>query len=170
MPKLPSDLMMDNLLLYGEYEVIGHKPLTEADFEFPISFGRSIDQRPVVFLQWGLIHLELPIRKFDKYLVAENPLLPENSPSKRNTNPYGYYAIGFRPRYDTQSILKAIKNGHSYAFEQDRHFRSIFDLRNPLNASIKEEIFNKFGLNPKKSYVENCITAKTRSMLEVLNN
>lgn len=79
-PKLPSDLMMDNLLLYGEFEIIGFEPLIEADFDFPISYGRSIRQRQVVFLQWGLIHRELPLRKFDKFLVADNPLLPEIIP------------------------------------------------------------------------------------------
>jgi hypothetical protein len=50
--------MMDNLLFYGEYEIIGHKDLNDEEFNFPISYGRSIDQRNVVFLQWGVIHLE----------------------------------------------------------------------------------------------------------------
>ena len=132
-PKLPSDLMMDNLLLYGEFEIIGFEPLVEADFDFPISYGRSIDQRQVVFLQWGLIHRELPLRKFDKFLVADNPLLPEGNPSRRNVNPYGYYSIGFRPRYGTISILRAIQNDSSYDFSKDDHFTSLFDLRNPKN-------------------------------------
>lgn len=51
-PILPSDVMMDNILLYGEYEIIGHRDLREEDFDFPISYGRSIDQqRQIVFLQ-----------------------------------------------------------------------------------------------------------------------
>ncbi|AHM59290.1 hypothetical protein D770_05115 [Flammeovirgaceae bacterium 311] len=43
-PKLPSDVMMDNLLLYGEYEVFGHRAIREEELDFPISYGRAIDQ------------------------------------------------------------------------------------------------------------------------------
>jgi hypothetical protein len=52
-PKLPSDVMFDNLLLYGEYEIIGHREVKEEEFDFPISYGAVLDARPVVFLQWG---------------------------------------------------------------------------------------------------------------------
>jgi hypothetical protein len=43
-PKLPADVMMDNLFLYGEFEIIGHREIQDEEFDFPISYGRSIDQ------------------------------------------------------------------------------------------------------------------------------
>ena len=79
-PTLPPDLMMDNLLFYGEYEIIGHKKLLDSEFDFPISYGKVLDRREMIFLQWGLIHKELPISKFNKYLEGETAL---------RTNPFG---------------------------------------------------------------------------------
>jgi len=38
-PKLPSDFMFDNLLLYGEYEVVGRGEIGEEEFNFPISYS-----------------------------------------------------------------------------------------------------------------------------------
>src|SRR5258708_4020651 len=93
--------MMDNLLFYGEYEIIGHTTLKEEEFEFPMSYGRCLDYKiPNTFLQWGLIHVEKSLKTYDKYLTGENPLVPVDSPSRRVQNPYGYYSIGFRPKYN----------------------------------------------------------------------
>ena len=41
-PTLPTSLMMDNHLFYGEYGLIGHCDLEEEELEFPISYSRSI--------------------------------------------------------------------------------------------------------------------------------
>lgn len=146
-PKLPSDIMMDNLLLYGEYEIIGHREIKDKEFDFPISYGRSIDQRRVVFLQWGLIHKELPYEKFYKYISGETPTYQ---------NPYGYYSIGFRPRYDTTEIIRAIKNNGRFDFDKSEDYTAKWDLRNPANKAIKDELFVVFGLDPDKNYLENC--------------
>ncbi len=150
--KLPSDVMFDNLLFYGEYEIIGHEKLAEEDFEFPISYGRSIDQRRIVFLQWGLIHLELPIERFDKYVDGEKAF---------QHNPYGYYSVGFRPGYNTAEIAKAIENKGVYDFANSNFYKAKWDLRNPKNKGVKEEIFRAFGLNPDEDYVENCKLSQT---------
>jgi hypothetical protein len=158
-PKLPADVMMDNLLLYGEYEIIGHKDLKDEEFEFPISYGRSIDQRRMVFLQWGLIHLELPVAKFYKYVTGEN---------KSDQNPYGYYSIGFRPHYDTGDIHRAIENNGVHDFSQSKHYNARWDLRNPENKEVKEELFKAFGLDPSKTYLENCKLTNTILPVELL--
>ncbi|MDR6781934.1 hypothetical protein ABIE26_001578 [Pedobacter africanus] len=146
-PTLPSDVMMDNLLLYGEFEIIGHRNMEDQEFSFPISYGRSIDQRRVVFLQWGLIHLELPREKFDKYTSTDEIQIEHN--------PYGYYSIGFRPCYYSIDILKALANGGSFSFDDAGHYKAKWDLRNPKNKQVKNEIFKFFGLQPDRSYVEN---------------
>lgn len=151
--KLPSDIMMDNLLLYGEFEIIGHRDIKDEEFSFPISYGRSIDHRKMVFLQWGLIHKELSQNAFSKYIFTEE--------IQSGQNPFGYYSIGFRPSYDTIDIVKTISNNSVYDFDKSHHYKGKWDLRNPRNEEIKNEIFNAFGLDPNKSYFENSILTKT---------
>lgn len=168
LPKLPSDIMMDNVLLYGEYEIIGHRELTEDDFEFPISYGRSIDQRPVVFLQWGLIHRELPNIIFNKFISGENPFVLEDSYSRKIQNPFGFYSIGFRHHYNSNDILKAIKNNGKFDYNECRNFRTIFDLRNPQNREVRDEILKAFGLDPNKSYIDNCKLTGTELTTELI--
>lgn len=156
---LSADVMMDNLLLYGEFEIIGNKELSDEEFDFPISYGKSLDRRPIVFLQWGLIHKELSKEKLNKYIVGEKPF---------DQNPYGYYSIGFEPSYDTIDIAKTISNNGVFDFENCNHYQAKRDLRNPNNKNVKDEIFKVFGLDPEKSYFENCKLTGTVLMTEFL--
>lgn len=114
-PSFPSDYIMDNALFYGEYEIIAHRSLTADEIDFPMSYGRHVDdRRKSVFFQWGAIHLELPFSSFNKYLSAANPLVPETNPSRIIDNPYGYYSIGFTSRYGGKDIKDTIaKRGNS---------------------------------------------------------
>lgn len=157
-PKLPSDVMMDNLLLYGEFEIIGHREIKDDEFDFPISYGRSIDQRRIVFLQWGLIHKELPQDKFYKYVIGEKEF---------DQNPYGYYSIGFRPHYDSIEVLKTISNNSVYNYDNARYYKAKWDLRNPKNQDIKNELFKVFGLDTTKSYFENSKLTGTKLPSEI---
>lgn len=157
-PKLPSDVMMDNLLLYGEFEIIGHREIKDDEFDFPISYGRSIDQRRIVFLQWGLIHKELPQEKFYKYVTGEKEF---------DQNPYGYYSIGFRPHYDSIEVLKTISNNGIYNFDNARHYKAKWDLRNPKNQDVKNELFKAFGLDTTKNYLENSKITGTKLPSEI---
>jgi hypothetical protein len=165
---LPSDTMMDNLLFYGEYEIIGHSDLKEEDFEFPISYGKSIDQRQVVFLQWGIIHRELPRSEFNKFLIGDNTFVPVDSPSRKIQNPFGYYSIGFRPHYDTIDVLKAVENNGLFSYETQPNYKSEFDLRNPKNKAIRNEILLAFGLDPDRNYAENCKLAGVGKVTDVI--
>lgn len=158
--KLPSDVMMDNLLLYGEFEIIGHREIEDDEFEFPISYGRSIDQRKIVFLQWGLIHKELSQEVYNKYLFTEE--------TQEGQNPYGYYSIGFRPSYGGIEIIKAVNNNGVYDFKNARHSKAKWDLRNPKNIEIKNELFKVFGLDPNKSYYENSKLTGTKLPSEII--
>lgn len=49
-------IMMDNQVIWGEYEIVGSKRLEEADIDFPIQAGRSLSarNRGYVRLCWGL--------------------------------------------------------------------------------------------------------------------
>ncbi|MFH7000971.1 immunity 26/phosphotriesterase HocA family protein [Flavobacterium bizetiae] len=168
---LPSDFMMDNHFHYGEYEIIGHQMLEEGEFEYPISYGRSINYGSSnVFLQWGLIHRELPLSKFNKYVSGENVFLPENSPSRFRSNPYGYYSCGFSTHYYKVDIVETIKNNNIFDFNRDPYYKTEFDLRNPKNEILKSEIMTEFGLNSKLSYEENCKITGTESTSKILEN
>lgn len=156
---LPSDYIMDNHIFYGENPIIGNRPLEAEEYEFPISFGRSIDfSRKVIFLQWGFIHLEQPLGTFEKYLFKEEGSLGDH-------NPYGYYSNGFYHRYMTKDIKKIIEKG-SYKFDSE-HYKDQWDLRNPMNEEIKREILLNFGLDPDKSYLENCKKIGMKPIVEL---
>ncbi|MCO6357548.1 immunity 26/phosphotriesterase HocA family protein [Roseivirga pacifica] len=148
-PSLPSDYIMDNLIFYGEYPILGNLKLQLEEYEFPISFGRSISAlRPgITFLQWGFIHLEKPIQQFGKYLSRKDGNFGDH-------NPYGYYSNGFYHRYMASDIKKSEQSG-AYDFSSD-HYKDSWDLRNPKNAKIRSEILLNFGLDSNKSYIENC--------------
>jgi hypothetical protein len=168
---LPSDFMMDNHLHYGEYEIIGNKKLEDNDFEYPISYGRSISYGSAnVFLQWGFIHKELPLSKFNKYTRGENIFLPEDSMSRFMSNPYGYYSCGLSTHYYKDDIIETIKNDNVFDFNRDPYYKTEFDLRNPKNEMLKNEIMTEFGLNPKLSYEENCKIIGIESTSKILEN
>jgi len=145
--KMPADVMMDNLLLYGEYEIIGYREIKDEEFDFPISYGRSIDQRRVVFLQWGMIHKELPQEVYNKYTYTDE--------IQSGQNPYSYYGIGFTPHYDSHDVINSVKSNGVFNFDNAKHYKAKWDLRNPKNKEIKYELFKVFGLDPSKDYIEN---------------
>lgn len=168
-PELPSDYIMDNYLFYGDYEVFAYRPLSDDEIKFPMSYGRNLDRQiPNVFLQWGLIHLEKPLNEFDKYLTGENTLLPENSPSRKVFNPFGYYGIGFRPFFNTADIKHSAKNNGQFDFDNCPNYKTQFDLRNPKNQWIRRELMEAFGLMPDASYDDNRRLTNTISASELV--
>lgn len=167
-PRLPSDIMMDNHLYYGEYEIIGHLALSESEFEFPISYGHRLDSIPNVFLQWGLIHLEKPRKTFDKYLKGENLNFPPGNPSRLVDNPFGYYGVGFSHRYDTNDIKNTIESNGQFQYDKSSYYGSQFDLRNPVNSQIRTDILKAFGLKSNASYDENRELTKTTKTTDLI--
>ena len=70
-------------------------------------------------------------------------------------NPYGYHSTGFRPHYDTLEVIRSVNNNGIFDFKNASYYGAQWDLRNPKNKEIKDEIFNVFGLDPNKNYYEN---------------
>lgn len=165
---LPSDYIMDNVVFYGEFEIIGNVELEISEFDFPMSYGRRIDGQPKSFFQWGLIHKEKPLSDYDRYITAISEKLSKDDPSRNISNPYGYYSIGFRPTFDTVDINEAIENSGNFDFNKGAHYRLDYDLRNPKNREIREELMEVFGLNPAKGYAENCRIAKASDVVELI--
>jgi len=121
-----------------------------------------------VFFQWGLINIELPFSSFNKHLTADNPFVPETSPSRKVNNPYGYYSVGFSSRYHDKDIKDTTSNKGIFDYQNNTGFKVNFDLRNPQNQSIRSEIMKAFGLNPHKSYNENCLITETMDTADLL--
>lgn len=157
---LPASYIMDNKIFYGDYEIIGNKILEENELDFPMSYGRRNDLNDNVFVyfQWGLIHLELPLTKFSKYLYDDTISL--------GLNPYKNSAIGFYPSYGINDIKSALEGNNVYNTSID--WDTKFDLRSPENENIKREIMIKFGLNPELSYIENSRLVNAINILELL--
>jgi hypothetical protein len=117
----------------------------------------------------GLIYEELPTATFNKYFVADNPFVAENSPSRKISNPYGYYALGFYPKYSSAAEIKDfIANHGQYDFIKNSDYYTRFDLRNPVNKDVREEIIGAFGLNSNKGYDENCHLTNTTDSYTLL--
>lgn len=165
---LPSDFIMDNVVFYGDFEIIGNKELEISEFDFPLSYGRRIDGQQNSFLQWGLIHLEKPLSSYDKYITAVNEKLPKNDPFKNVSNPYGYYSIGFRPKFDTVDLNETLENNGNLDFDKGAHYILDYDLRNPKNRVIRRELMEVFGLDPKKGYAENAKITNTKDIIELI--
>ncbi|WP_282015200.1 immunity 26/phosphotriesterase HocA family protein [Marinifilum flexuosum] len=161
-PSLPSDYIMDNLVFYGDYEIIGNEKLDQSDFDFPMSYGRNIDfSRKTLFLQWGMIHIELPLENF------KNKLL-KGEEHAGDSNKYGYYSIGFRPKWDTVDLKDTILNDGIFDYAKANHYKTEFDLRNPKNKEKRDEIMRRFGLNPALDYHENAKLSKTKDIIELI--
>lgn len=90
---LPVQAIMDNRFYYGEYPIIGHKPVSPEEWEPIISYGQSInhEDKNTVYLQYGLIYRETTVDRYDKYLICRNP----DCPSGYDINPYRMERIGF---------------------------------------------------------------------------
>jgi Immunity protein 26 len=163
---LPSTYIFDDAVFYGEFEIIGHKKIKEEDLDFPMSFGRHISwHRPCVFLQWGLIHLELPIDTFDQSLLELIPVTKELYAYRFNR--YGYYSLGLHPAPDVNEIKSAMENNGHFKYEFSSRIASKFDLRNPINKELKIEIMRTFQLDPEKNYAENCLLTNTANILDL---
>ncbi len=165
---LPSDYMMDNLIFYGDYEIVGNKQLEYDELDFPLSYGRRIDGTPNTYLHWGLIHLELPVKDFSQYLAVDDEKLSNSIDFVNSNNPYSNLWIGFYPSFDGIDILNTIRNNGNYDFEKSTSNMNKWDLRNPKHDAIRIDILKRFGLNPAKNYIENCKLTGTKDILDLI--
>jgi len=131
----PSEYIMDNVFFYGEYEIIGNRPLPENDSEidYPIMYGRSIsgrDRDKICYCR-GRDYREFPL---DKRLLFQKDF-------KNN-------GIGYAPRVNKTLVEACIKAGSNAPFWAGQPAVSYsYDLRNP---SYRKEL--EFVLKQ----VENC--------------
>lgn len=150
---LPVQAIMDNNFYYGEYKIIGNKPIMAEEWEPVISYGRSINvqDRKTVYLQYGLIFKETTSEKFNKYLTDEDG----------QANPFRKEAIGFC--IDNYSIIQNSANANKIKSTIKTPYST--DLRALENINIKREIFTFFGLDADKSYAENLKSEKPEQVI-----
>jgi hypothetical protein len=135
LPTLPSQFIMDNVFYYGEAEIIGHKPLTPAEEDFPINYGMSKNSREkVLYLQCGRL-----CRKIE----GGQELFRSDS-----IEDFSFGGIGFQifARISVlDACIRAVSNRPYW--EQERWAQNQRDLRNPRLKAEREAIFAQFGLH-----------------------
>ncbi|XLS28090.1 immunity 26/phosphotriesterase HocA family protein [Flavobacteriaceae bacterium M23B6Z8] len=155
---IPAQYIMDNALFYGDFEIIGNQPLQKMEYDFPISYSKSIHYGDfdTVYLQYGLIYKETTIKEYNKYLAIENT--DENAKSWEKvlqSNPYRMESIGADLNFHKKTLEACIETNSNQPYWESEFYEIETDLRNPNNKSIKEEIFAFFNLDPNVSYSEN---------------
>lgn len=131
LPMLPSQLIMDNHFYYGEAEIIGNKPLTPEEEDYPIHYGRSKNAREkVLYLQSGPLYRK---KLFGECLFEQD---------------FSHCGIGFSMDVRVPVLEACIREGSNRPYwEQPRLYSVQEDLRNPKLKAEREAIFSQFGLN-----------------------
>lgn len=125
---LPSTIIMDNSLFYGEYEIIGNIPVTEQE-DYPILYGNSIKAgEKAVCYQCGKV-----FRKIENRTALAD--------SFRNNG------VSFNLNFTLDVLQQCIRAGSNapywslyYPYYVDR------DLRNPKYADKLQQIKKLLGL------------------------
>jgi len=142
---IPSQHIMDNRFLYGDYEIIGNIPLEKEELDFPISFSQSISQKDLetIYFQWGYIYKEKHPKQISDDLTG---------------NYFRNEGVGFDLDLKKSLLDNCINNDSNNYYWNSNEFQTIKeDLRNPKNKEYKNKIFKEFGLNPQFEYYENAL-------------
>lgn len=125
---LPSTIIADNNLFYGEYEIIGNIPLAENE-DFPIMYGKSIEiGKNSICLQYGKVFRE----------IENGELLYDGF--RKNS-------VSFSLNFHKKVLLNCIKlnSNEPYWKEYYQHFVNS-DLRNPKFKKEINEICKQMGV------------------------
>ena len=155
---IPAQYLMDNALFYGDYEIIGNQPLSSSEYDFPISYSKSIHYNDfdTVYLQYGMIYKETSIKKYNKHLTIENPDKNAKSWEKvLKSNPYRVESISTTLHFNKKILEDCIQTNSNEPYWDFDFYGLESDLRNTKNKKVKDEIFEFFGLNPNATYFEN---------------
>ena len=132
----PSEYIMDNILYYGECEIIGNGPLPE-EIDYPVMYGRSIDarDRDKLCLSIGKLYKEIP--------------LPAN---KNKSRDFINNSIGFWPHINLNTIKECVEAKSNEPYWKSKGAVSHWvDLRDPQFVKEFEEVKKEFNLYGAKS-------------------
>ncbi len=146
----PSEMICDNHIYYGEYEIIGNRPIAPEEEDYPIHYGGSLSVREnTVNLQHGrvfrTIPYELGIECYGNMLVF---------------NGIGYYIS------ENQKLLQAcIEAGSNQPYwerkypiplkKPERGYFHQYDLRDPRLAKEREAILAQMGVSENEIKFKN---------------
>ena len=131
LPSCPSEYIMDNVFLYGEYEIIGNAPLPE-EIDYPIMYARSISftDPDKICLSIGKLYREIPLKG-------------NNNPGRDFIN----NGIGFGPNLDMNVVRQCVENGNNNPFwEYQNGIKNKKDIRNPIYAKEFAAMKKQFKL------------------------
>ncbi len=135
LPMLPTNAIMDNVLFYGEYPIIGHEPLDETRVDYPVNYASSCGIRdPRIFYQCGRLYCEK---------VQDQQDIPSATYAG-----YANAAVGWELQHVSLPVLEAcIRAGSNQPYwELNSPYWMEQDLRNPKNRSIHDQIRKLYGL------------------------
>lgn len=143
LPALPSQYVMDNALYYGDWPIIGHMPLDEAELDFPIMYGGSISMADAgkgkVLLQNGRLFREL-----------------KGQAVLSGCGGFRHNGVGFGSHVDRENweaCIAAGSNAPLWARSNELYYlRS--DLRNPQHRRELEAVCRQFGMTVGQLHIQ----------------
>ncbi len=127
LPSLPSTIIADNSLYYGEFPIIGNIPISDNE-DYPMMYGRSVSAREhAVCYQHGKI-----FRKIEN----ADPLYTGH----RNSG------VSFKLNVELNFLKECIETGSNDPYWQRFPHQAKEDLRSPQNAEKLPFIRKQFGL------------------------
>ena len=143
---LPSIILRDNQIHYGEYELVEYMELRESDFEFPISFGLENNVAdPFHYLHYGFVTKTRAKNETPKEFIEKEGVKTLDSPYRNNGS------MGIVP-FILSELQQTQKNGLKWFWENVKYYSYANDLRSPSNHQIKAKVFKHFGLNENDTY------------------
>ena len=129
---LPSAIITDNALFYGDFEIIGNIPVRDQE-DYPIMYGNSIHIREqAVVLQCGKLYRRI-----------------ENGSALFNG--FTNNGVGFRLSVKLPILLQCIAEKSNTPFWEQEHWAPVnHDLRNPRFRTELEQICRQFDLEPSQ--------------------
>lgn len=142
---IPAFYMMDDLLMRGQYPIIGHIPLKSDEINFPMHYGKHLGiNKKEFYFGWGLAMID------DIKQITFNNLDTESS--FRNSG------VHFGAN---EYILNLFKNGQP-------PFAIYCDINHPDNLELKEKIFASLNIDYNISYDDFCKKANCMNREELL--
>ena len=124
---LPSVIIADNSLYYGEFEIIGNLPVTDSE-DYPIMYGNSIRfGEKAICYQCGKIY-----RKIENEKALYTGFI-NNS-------------VSFKLNFKLDVLLDCIKENSNDPYWTNKYYYVGNDLRNPIHNDKLKEIKAQFGL------------------------
>jgi hypothetical protein len=136
---IPSQYITDVQFYDGNFEIIGNLSLKDDELDFPISYSSNstYEDERYVYLQQGKLFASKPLASFNKYLEAHNPF---NTYQPTLENPYK--KEGVRDNFSIKKVIldNCILNNNNNYYWDNNFVDSYFDLRNPKNKDILNDI------------------------------